>query len=200
MSGVEERLRGLLEDTAPQMAPIPITAIERGASRRRRRRATLAIVGSAGAVVLAAAGIFVAGTTSSAPTRPPVSRPSSTDTQQSAGEYTETAAWLAVGEQIRQARRADPGLQHVINVQLSAPVDVTKPGTYVMEIGPVPARTKPGDFGMTLPPDIGDHFDLQGSPLQGVTFVHRATGVFVQVHLRITLVRAPYHHLTAWFQ
>jgi hypothetical protein len=92
-------------------------------------------------------------------------------------------------------------MRAVIPVQLSAPIDVTGPGTYVIEAGPVPASTQRGDFGMTLPPDMGDHFLLlTGNPLQGMTFVHRASGTFVQVHLRVGQVFSPYHHLTAWFQ
>jgi hypothetical protein len=123
-----------------------------------------------------------------------------TGSDESTSEYTQTAAWLAVGEQIRTARRANPGLSAAIPVQLSAPIDVTGPGNYTLETGPVPASTKPGDVAMTLPPDMDEHFTLEGSPLHGLTFVHRAGEVFVQVHLMVGQFRSPYHHLTAWFQ
>src|SRR4051794_15374894 len=122
MSAVEERLRALLQEAAPEMTAIPMRDIEHGARRRRRRSVTLAAVGPAGAVIVVAAGGFGFLTISSAPTQPPVSRPTSTDSRQPDGEYTRTDAWLAVGEQIRQARRDHPGLRHVIPVQLSAPV------------------------------------------------------------------------------
>jgi hypothetical protein len=172
-----------------------------GSEMCSRARITASILLSAAAVCAVAVGVFGSLSSAPAPTQPsPASRPSPTDTHQAEGEYTQTAAWRAVGEQIRQARRADPGLTAVIPVLLSAPIDVTGPGTYTMEIGPVPATTKPGDVAMTLPPDIVDHFTLRGSPLRGITFVHRSTGTFVQVHLAIDNVRSPYHHLTAWFQ
>jgi hypothetical protein len=201
MSRVEERLRVLLEDAAPQTMALPVEAIERGARRRRRRTVTLTVFGAAAAVLVSAAGVFGLLTPSSAPVKtPPVGSPSSSTSAAPAGEYTHTAAWLAVGQQIRDARRANHGLTAVIPVQLSAPVDVTGPGAYVMEVGPVPATTKPGDVAMTLPPDMTSHFVVVGSPLHGLTFVHRAAGTFVQVHIHIGGFRSPYHHLTAWFQ
>jgi hypothetical protein len=202
MNTVEDRLRALLEEAAPQVAGVTIQGIERGARRRHRRFTTALVVGAAATVLVVAAGIFGSLGTASPPTKaPPASPPSSSvSSDGSKGEYTQTAAWRDVGEQIRAARRANPRLTAVIPVQLSDPIDVTGPGIYVMEIGPVPAATQDGDIAMTLPPDMSDHFVLQGSPLHGLTFVHRASGTFVQVHLMIGQFRSPYHHLTAWFQ
>jgi hypothetical protein len=202
MSGVENRLRTILQEAAPQASAVSLAAIERGARRRQRRLAAGFVLSvSSGAIAVCFIVVGALRETTSHAQAPPINRPNDIVTQDKGrDEYTQTAAWRDVGRQITQARRADPGLTHAIPVQLSAPIAVTKPGTYLMETGPVPASTRPGDVSMTLPPDITDHFILVGSPLHGMTFVHRPSGLFAQVHLRVTEVKAPYYHLTAWFQ
>jgi hypothetical protein len=114
--------------------------------------------------------------------------------------YAHSSVWLDVGRQISLSR-GDTKAKHRLPPLLSAPVDVLAPGTYELVAGPVPkAVGKSYSLGLTLPPDVRDHFVFDNNPLVGLSFIQRGSGRYLDAHLVVSTVTSPYYGLTVWFQ
>ena len=146
---------------------------------------------------------------------PPATAPGGVDNDSS------SSSWLAVGEEIERSRAelrarvgVDPAVPSDVEVSqlgpyLSQPIDVEGPGEYAILAGPLSgadsARLRRDESGLagyapgvSLPPDVEDHFTLVSVDLPEVRVVERDGRPYVEIPVRVSEVAVPYRGLRVW--
>ena len=160
------------------------------------------LLGAALAVLFSAALVAACGSSGGTTTVGAKDQITST-TQAGVQNDSTSASWLSVGSDKATAWQkgiadgqiaADaPNFPSV----LSQPVDITAPGTYALQGGPVPSDANVMMASVSVPPDADASFTFHINLPAKLVVVNGQTDVSVTV--TVTDVKAPYQGLRVWF-
>lgn len=118
--------------------------------------------------------------------------------------------WLAAGDEMVQARatavarNAKGELMYpnttisMFGPYLTDPVDITKPGDYVLSAGPLRVDDSGFPTGFAVPLDVSSSFLWSINPIKDLSVMTSGGQKFVHLGLHVTKVTQPYSGLRIW--